>query len=106
MRLLSFFAAGLDEIFKSVGDIRKRAISSPSGMAFVRWRRMSHLLEIATIEGYRVFFVKSQDSRRRCYFSAYVQLPESDQMILDDRILPRLKERLRQVVSLRSLYSI
>ena len=63
---------------------------------------MSHLLEIATVEGYRVFFVKAQDSRQRPYFSAYVQLPECDQMVLDDRILPRLKDTLRQVMSLRA----
>lgn len=62
---------------------------------------MSHLLEIATIEGYRVFYVRAQDSRQRPFFSAYVQLPECDQMVLDDRILPRLKETLKQVMSLR-----
>lgn len=55
------------------------------------------------VEGCRVFFVKSQDSRRRSYFSAYVQLSDYDQMVMDDRILPRLKERLRQVMSLRGL---
>lgn len=68
---------------------------------------MSHLLEITIVEGYRVFFVKSHDSQKRLYFSAYVQIPAEDetggQMILDDRILPRLKERLRQVMSIRSL---
>jgi hypothetical protein len=68
---------------------------------------MTQLLEVATVEGCRVFYVKALDSRRRTYFSAYVQLPESDeridQIIMDDRILPRLKERLRQVMSLRVL---
>jgi hypothetical protein len=66
---------------------------------------MSQLLEIATVEGYRVFYVKALDSQKRTYFSAYVQLPGSEdaagQVILDDRILPRLKERLRRVMSLR-----
>jgi hypothetical protein len=62
---------------------------------------MSQLLEIGVVEGYRVFFVRARDSRSRTFFSAYVQLPECDQLVLDDRILPRLKERLRQVMSLR-----
>jgi hypothetical protein len=68
---------------------------------------MSHLLEIMTVEGYRVFFVQAQDSHRRPYFSAYVQIPEIDpmmgQIILDDRILPRLKDRIRQVMSIRNM---
>lgn len=68
---------------------------------------MSHLLEIMTVEGYRVFFVKAQDSHRRPYFSAYVQIPALDQVtgqiILDDKILPRLKDRIRQIMSFRSL---
>ncbi len=71
---------------------------------------MSHLLEIAIVEGHRVFFVKALDSQKRTYFSAYVQLPESDervdQIILDDRILPRLKKRLHQVMSLRLMLEI
>jgi hypothetical protein len=62
---------------------------------------MSHLLEIGMMEGYRVFFVKALDSRHRPFFSAYVQFTASDLMVLDDRILPRLKETLRQVMSLR-----
>jgi len=67
---------------------------------------MSHLLEIMNVEGYRVFFVEAQDSHQRPYFSAYVQFPELGQLmgqiILDDRILPRLKDRIRQVMSLRA----
>lgn len=67
---------------------------------------MTHLLEATTVRGCRVYYVKALDSRERTYFSAYVRLPDSgegfDQIALDDRVLPRLKERLRQVMSLRT----
>ena len=60
---------------------------------------MGNLLEISEINQCRVFFEKNQGSRERFFFSAYVQLPNQDQLILDDRILPRLKKRLSQILS-------
>jgi hypothetical protein len=67
---------------------------------------MGDLFEIDHIKECRVFFEKNRDSKNRFYFSAYVQLPNSNQMILDDRILPRLKRRLGEVLSLTTWVNV
>ena len=59
---------------------------------------MGDLLEIAMVNDCRVFFEKNSDSRQRMFFTAYVQLPNSGQFIIDDPILPRLKRRLTDVI--------
>lgn len=62
---------------------------------------MGDLFEV-TIQGpYRIYFERNQDSQRRLYFSAYVQLPACEQIILDDRILPRLKQTISDVLRYR-----
>lgn len=62
---------------------------------------MGNLFEISHVGSYRVFFEKSRDSQQRWFYSAYVQLPACDQIILDDRILPRLKRRLEMILGFR-----
>ena len=62
---------------------------------------MGNLFEISHVGRYRVFFEKNRDSQQRSFFSAYVQLPACDQIILDDRILPRLKHRLETILCFR-----
>lgn len=59
---------------------------------------MGDLLEISMIHQCRVFLEKNSDSRQRDYFTAYVQLPDSEQFIIDDMILPRLRRRLADVI--------
>lgn len=60
---------------------------------------VGNLFEISELQECRIFFEKSQDSRQRWFYSAYVQLPDSRQIILDDRILPRLRQRLNTVLA-------
>ncbi len=62
---------------------------------------MGDLFEISHIGQYRVFYEKNRDSQQRWYYSAYVQLPAFNQIILDDRILPRLKHRLATILDFR-----
>jgi len=59
---------------------------------------MGDLVEISVMGPYRVYFERNRDSQRRSFFSAYVQLPTCGQIILDDRILPRLKRTISQVL--------
>lgn len=67
---------------------------------------MGDLLEISDVGRCRIFFERSMDSRKRFYFSAHIQFQESDQIVLDDRILPRLKRRLRAILDLRTIYGM
>ncbi len=59
---------------------------------------MGSLLEISTVKKCRVFFEKTCDEQARYFFSAYVQLPDHTQFIMDDRHLPRLKKRIHAVL--------
>jgi len=59
---------------------------------------MGDLLEISMIQHCRVFLEKNCDSQQRDFFTAYVQLPDSEQFIIDDMILPRLRRRLSEVI--------
>ena len=61
---------------------------------------MGHLIEISMIQDHRVFYEKNQGNGERFYFTAYVQLFGNGQFIIDDLILPRLKQRLFQVLKL------
>lgn len=62
---------------------------------------MGDLVEVSIMGPYRVYFERNRDSQLRLFFSAYVQLPACEQIILDDRILPRLKQTISEVLRYR-----
>jgi hypothetical protein len=59
---------------------------------------MGVLIEISMIHMCRVFYERNNGVGPRFFFTAYVQLPNNEQFILDDSILPRLKRRLIDVL--------
>ena len=70
-------------------------------MYFEHKKSMGTLFETVVIGTYSVFFEKNRDSQKRSYFSAHIQLPSLEKIILDDRILPRLKKTILEVLKYR-----
>ena len=59
---------------------------------------MGVLIEISMIHMCRIFYERNEGMGPKSFFTAYVQLPNNDQFIIDDWILPRLKKRLLDVL--------
>ncbi|MFO1519499.1 MAG: hypothetical protein U1F57_07575 [bacterium] len=64
---------------------------------------MGVLFEISMVKDCRVFIEKNKKSDEKAFFTAYVQLPNSEQFILDDVILPRLRKRLMDILEINPL---